>query len=73
MGGQLNALRITEQLAIFEARFMDRSDAEPIGNFTAAPAGNPGRALKKAQEAALDEALTNLGFGLQFACRCMGW
>lgn len=31
----LNALRITEQLAIFEVQvFWDHSDAAPIGNFT---------------------------------------
>ena len=30
---RLNALRITEQLAIFEAQvFLDRSDTEPIGS-----------------------------------------
>ena len=68
---KLNALRITEQLAIFEAKvFLDRSDSEPIGNYTAtctvenAPNGSY---VEAAQEAALDEALTIAGFGLQFA------
>jgi len=73
---KLNALRITEQLAIFEARvYMDRSDAEPIGNFTAACTCEEipdGHYVKAAQEAALDEALTNSGFGLQFADVCVG-
>ena len=73
---KLNALRITEQLAIFEARvYMDRSDAEPIGNFTAACTCGEipdGHYVKAAQEAALDEALTNSGFGLQFADVCVG-
>ena len=68
---KLNALRITEQLAIFEAKvFLDRSDSEPVGNYTAtctvenAPNGSY---VEAAQEAALDEALTIAGFGLQFA------
>lgn len=68
---RLSALRITEQLAIFEAKvFLDRNDSEPIGNFTAtctleeAPNGSY---IKAAQDEALDEALTNAGFGLQFA------
>ena len=73
---KLNVLRITEQLAIFEARvYMDRSDAEPIGNFTAACTCGEiadGHYVKAAQEAALDEALTNSGFGLQFADVCVG-
>lgn len=71
---KLNALRITEQLAIFEARiYLDRSDAEPIGNFTATCTREEalnGHYIKAAQEAALDEALTNAGFGLQFADVC---
>lgn len=73
---KLNALRITEQLAIFEARvYMDRSDAEPIGNFTATCTREEtpnGHYVKAAQEEALDEALTNAGFGLQFADVCVG-
>ena len=71
---KLNALRITEQLAIFEARvYLDRSDTEPIGNFTATCTREEalnGHYIKAAQEAALDEALTNAGFGLQFADVC---
>lgn len=73
---KLNALRITEQLAIFEAKvFLDRSDSEPVGNYTAtctvenAPNGSY---VEAAQEAALDEALTIAGFGLQFADTCAG-
>lgn len=73
---KLNALRITEQLAIFEARvYLDRSDAEPIGNFTATCTREEtpnGHYVKAAQEEALDEALTNAGFGLQFADVCVG-
>lgn len=73
---KLNALRITEQLAIFEARvYLDRSDTEPIGNFTATCTREEtpnGHYVKAAQEEALDEALTNAGFGLQFADVCAG-
>ena len=71
---KLNALRITEQLAIYEARvYLDRSDVEPIGNYTATctrEEATNGHYIKVAQEAALDEALTNAGFGLQFSDIC---
>lgn len=64
-------LRITEQLAIFEAQvYLDRSDAEPVSNFTAQctreeAAG--GDYIQAAQDAALEVALSNAGFGIQFA------
>lgn len=68
---KLNALRVTEQLAIYEALvYLDRSDTEPISNFTAsctredAPDGDY---ISAAQEEAMDEALSSAGFGLQFA------
>lgn len=63
-------LRITDQLAIFEAQvFLDRGDTEPISNFTAQctledTAG--GDYIKAAQDAALETALINAGFGIQF-------
>lgn len=63
-------LRITEQLAIFEAQvYMDRGDAEPVSNFTAQctreeAAG--GDYIQAAQDAALETALSNAGFGIQF-------
>lgn len=67
---RLNALRITEQLAIFEAQvFLDRSDTEPIGSFTScctkeeAPGG---QYIQAAQRAAMNEALSDAGYGLQF-------
>ena len=64
-------LRITERLAIFEAQvYLDRSDAEPVSNFTAQctreeAAG--GDYIQAAQDAALEVALSNAGFGIQFA------
>ncbi|MCM1215580.1 MAG: hypothetical protein NC331_08320 [Lachnospiraceae bacterium] len=73
---KLNALRITEQLAIFEAQvYLDRSDENPIGSFTSsctreeAPGG---QYIKAAQQAAMDEALSDAGFGVQFADVEMG-
>lgn len=61
--------QITEQMAIFEAQiYLDRSDNEPVGNFTATCTyGQAPDFVKAAQDAALDHALTNAGFGVQFA------
>lgn len=68
---RLHALSITEQLAIFEAQiFLDRSDAEPIGNFTACcekEQAPDGQYIQAAQRAAINEALSDAGYGLQFA------
>lgn len=68
---KLKALRVTEQMAIFEAQiFLDRTDQEPISSFTASCAreNSPnGRYVEDAQEEATDEALSTAGFGLQFA------
>lgn len=68
---KLKALRVTEQMAIFEAQiFLDRTDLEPISSFTASCAreNSPnGRYVEDAQEEATDEALSAAGFGLQFA------
>lgn len=68
---KLNALRITEQLAIFEAQvFLDRSDPEPVGMFTASCRADElsgGRYIEEAQERALGVALSDAGFGMQFA------
>ncbi len=74
--GRLNALRITEQMAIYEAQiFLDRTDENPIGSFTSsctkeeAPGG---QYIQAAQQAAMDEALSDAGFGIQFADVNMG-
>ena len=68
---RLNALRITEQMAIYEAQvFLERTDENPIGSFTSsctkeeAPGG---QYIQAAQHAAMDEALSDAGFGIQFA------
>ena len=73
---RLNALRITEQMAIYEAQvFLERTDENPIGSFTSsctkeeAPGGHY---IQAAQQAAMDEALSDAGFGIQFADVNMG-
>jgi len=67
----LNALRITEKMAIFEAKvYRDREDAEPLSSYVAnctLDATPGGLYVEAAQEKALDTALSNAGFGIQFA------
>lgn len=65
----LNPLRITEQAAIYEAAvYMDRADADPLARVTSTmtvqEAPN-GKYIEAAQDAALNEALENAGFGIQ--------
>ena len=64
---RLTALRITEQMAIFEAKvFLDRSDAEPFSMSTAQQTTQDSRDfVKAAQYEALSQALTDAGFGIQ--------
>ena len=65
------ALRITEKMAIFEAKvYRDREDAEPLSSYVAnctLDATPGGLYVEAAQEEALDTALSNAGFGIQFA------
>jgi hypothetical protein len=65
----LNPLRITDQMAIFEARvFLSRDDELPIANYTVtqlAKDAPDGGYVKAAQDAALNVALDNAGFGIQ--------
>ena len=62
-------LRITEQLAIMEARvYLDRSDAEPISSYISQHSAEEGTDyVQAAQDEALSAALSDAGFGLQFA------
>lgn len=64
---RLTAMRITEQMAIFEAKvFLDRSDAEPFSMSTAQQTTQDSRDfVKAAQNEALSQALTDAGFGIQ--------
>ena len=68
---KLNALRITEKMAIFEAKvYRDREDAEPLSSYVAnctLDATPGGLYVEAAQEEALDTALSNAGFSIQFA------
>ena len=66
---QLKALRITEQMAIFEARvFLDRSDAAPISVSVVQRTSQDCKDyIKAAQDDALSQALSDAGFGIQFA------
>ena len=68
---RLNALRITEQMAIYEAQiFLERTDENPIGSFTSSCSKEEapgGQYIQAAQQAAMDEALSDAGFGIQFA------
>lgn len=66
---RLNRLSITEQLAIIEAQvYLELTDANPVSSFTAActreEAGD--KYIESAQIKAMDQALTDAGFGLQF-------
>lgn len=63
----LNPLRITDQLAIFEAKvYFHREDATPASSFTAnKTAQETANYIRAAQDEALKEALDNAGFGIQ--------
>lgn len=67
-GVVLNPLRVTDQMAIFEARlFADTEDRNPLASFTATRTADKDAGkqyIQAAQEAALNEALENAGFGL---------
>lgn len=67
-GMVLNPLRVTDQMAIFEARvFADTEDRNPLASFIATRAADKGTGkqyIQAAQEDALNEALENAGFGL---------
>ena len=67
---KLSALKITEQLAIFEAKvFFENTDTEPVSSFVAEryAKGKFGALyIENAQNAAVGQALSDAGFGLQF-------
>lgn len=64
------ALKITDQLAIIEARvFSDRRDSEPISSYIAEIRNDDapnGQYIQIAQELAADHALSDAGFDIQF-------
>lgn len=63
----LTPLRVTDQLAIFEAKvFLSRDDPIPAGSFTANKSVRDTKDyIRAAQEEALKEALDSAGFGIQ--------
>lgn len=63
----LKPLRLTDQLAIFEAQvYLHRDDQAPAGSFTAdKTAEETSGYIRAAQDEALSEALDNAGFGYQ--------
>ncbi len=68
---RITPLRITEKLAIYEAQvFLNQNDTEPVSSFTSsiqkAEAPN-GQYIQAAQNEAVDNALTDAGFGIQFS------
>lgn len=67
---KLSSLKITDQLAIIEARvYFDKNDTQPRSSFTAqrdAKTTPGGLYIEAAQHAAIDEALSDAGFGVQF-------
>lgn len=68
---RVNALRITEQMAVYEAQvYLDQNDPLPLVSFTASctkDAAPDGHYIEAAQREAINEALTDAGYGLQFA------
>lgn len=66
---RLNRLSITEQLAIIEAQvYLELTDSNPVSSFTAACTREESgdKYIEDAQIRAMDQALTDAGFGLQF-------
>ena len=67
---KLSALRITDQLALIEARvYFDKNDTNHVSSFTAQTykESTPGGLyVEMAQHNAVDEALSSAGFGIQF-------
>ena len=63
-------VRVTEQIAIIEARvYFDKNDEQPRASFIAQREKNTtpgGLYIEAAQHAAIDQALSDAGFGVQF-------
>lgn len=61
-------LQMTDQLAIIESRvYFDRQDREPAASYIAqCSKSETGDYVRRAQNSAIDQALSDAGFGLQF-------
>lgn len=68
---RVNALRVTEQMAIYEAQiYLNCGDTQPVGSFTAQCTKDSvpdERYIEAAQQMAINEALSDAGYGIQFA------
>ena len=68
---RVNPLRITEQIAIYEAQvYLNREDPAPVCSFTSSISKDEapdGKYIQAAQEDAIDKALTDAGFGIQLS------
>lgn len=75
---RLTALRMTEQMAIIQAEvFRDKDDPNPVSNYIASRTvhnATDGLYIQAAQYEAIDNALTDAGFGIQLCdtCKAMG-
>lgn len=74
----LNALRVTDAMAIFEARvFADAADRNPLASFTATQKADKAKGdayIRAAQDTALEGALRTSGFNIEVSllARTMG-
>ena len=73
----VTALRLTEQMAIVQAEiYRDKDDAKPVSNFVASRTvhNTPGGLyIQAAEYEAVDNALTDAGFGIQLCNVCKTW
>ena len=68
---RVNPLRITEQIAIYEAQvYLNREDPAPVCSFTSSISKDEapdGKYIQAAQDDAVDNALSDAGFGIQLS------
>lgn len=74
---RVTALRLTEQMAIVQAEiFRDKDDGKPVSNFVASRTVHDtpgGLYIQAAEYEAVDNALTDAGFGIQLCDVCKAW
>lgn len=74
---RVTALRLTEQVAIIQAEvYRDKDDAKPVSNFVGSRTAHNtpgGLYIQAAEYEAVDNALTDAGFGIQLCDVCKAW
>lgn len=74
---RVTALRLTEQMAIIQAEiYRDKDDAKPVSNFVGSRTAHNtpgGLYIQAAEYEAVDNALTDAGFGIQLCDVCKAW